>query len=59
MRYAEAFGGLGVRIERNEDIAEGVRAALAHPGIAIVEVAVARETIAVGQSLGAVGGRTA
>ena len=57
VRYAEAFGGLGVRIERNEDITDGVRAALAHPGIAVVEVAVAREAIAVGLSLSAVSPR--
>ena len=57
VRYAEAFGGIGVRIERNEEITDGVRAILAHPGIAVLQVAVARETIAVGQSLGKVAGR--
>ncbi len=58
VRYAEAFGGLGVRIERNEDIAAGVRDVLAHPGIAVLEVAVSRESIAVGQSLSSVAART-
>ena len=57
VRYAEAFGGLGVRIERNEEIVDGVRAVLAHPGIAVLHVVVARETIAVGQSLSRVSGR--
>ena len=57
VRYAEAFGGLGVRVERNEDVAEAVRAVLAHPGIAVLSVAVARETIAVGQTLGNVAPR--
>ncbi len=52
VRYAEAFGGLGVRVERNQDVAEAVRTVLAHPGIAVLSVAVARETIAVGQTLG-------
>ncbi len=51
VKFAEAFGGFGVRVERNEDIDGAIAAALAHPGIAIVEVAVAREAIAVGQFL--------
>ena len=51
VRYAEAFGGLGVRVEHNADIADGVRQVLAHPGIGILEVAVSEDTIAVGQSL--------
>jgi acetolactate synthase-1/2/3 large subunit len=51
VRYAEAFGGLGLRVERNEDVADALRVALAHPGIAVVSVAVARETIAVGTRL--------
>lgn len=50
-RYAEAFGGHGIRIDNNRDIADGVREALAHRGISILEVVVARETIAVGQTL--------
>lgn len=53
-RYAEAFGGIGIRVERNAEIAEAVRTALAHPGIAVLSVAVARESIAVGTSLSAV-----
>jgi acetolactate synthase-1/2/3 large subunit len=57
VRYAEAFGGLGLRVERNEDIAAAIRAALAHPGIAVVSVAVARETIAVGTMLSSVAAR--
>ena len=55
IRYAEAFGGLGIRVERNDEIAGALRAALAHPGIAVVSVAVARETIAVGTALSDVG----
>lgn len=51
VRYAEAFGGMGVRIEQNSDIADGVRQILDRPGIGILEVAVAEDTIAVGQSL--------
>lgn len=51
VRYAEAFGGLGIRVEHNEDVPDAIRAALAHPGISIVSVAIARETIAVGTAL--------
>jgi acetolactate synthase-1/2/3 large subunit len=52
--YAAAFGGLGVRVERNQDVAEGLNTVLSHNGIGILEVAVARETIAVDQSLSSV-----
>jgi acetolactate synthase-1/2/3 large subunit len=51
VKYAEAFGGIGVRIDHNADIADGIRAVLAHPGISILEVAVDPETISVGQTL--------
>jgi acetolactate synthase-1/2/3 large subunit len=51
VKYAEAFGGIGVRIDNNADIADGVRTVLAHPGISILEVAVDPETISVGQTL--------
>jgi len=59
VRYAEAFGGLGLRVERDEEIGDALAAALAHPGIAVVEVAVSREAIAVGQTLSRVSGRPA
>jgi acetolactate synthase-1/2/3 large subunit len=48
VRYAEAFGGLGLRVECNDDVAEAVQTALAHPGISVLSVAVSQETIAVG-----------
>jgi acetolactate synthase-1/2/3 large subunit len=51
VRYAQAFGGLGVRVERNADVAEAVRTVLAHDGISILDVAVSPRTIAVGQFL--------
>ena len=54
VHYAAAFGGLGVRVERNQDVAEGLRTILEHDGIGILEVEVARETIAVGQTLSTV-----
>jgi len=40
-----------VRVERNQDVAEGLRMILEHDGIGILDVAVARDTIAVDQSL--------
>jgi len=51
VRYVEAFGGLGIRVESNDDVPAAVQRALAHPGISLISVAVARETIAVGQFL--------
>jgi acetolactate synthase-1/2/3 large subunit len=51
VRYVEAFGGLGIRVERNQDVPDALRQVLAHPGIALLSVAVAREAIAVGQFL--------
>jgi len=51
VRYVEAFGGFGVRVERNADIADGLRQVLDHPGIGLLEVAVSQDTISVGQSL--------
>jgi acetolactate synthase-1/2/3 large subunit len=51
VRYAEAFGGIGIRVERDEEISEALATAIAHPGIAIVSVAVSRDTIAVGTRL--------
>lgn len=54
VKYAEVFGGLGIRVERNEDVADGVRQVLDHPGVSVLEVVMSPETIAVGQSLRAV-----
>lgn len=51
VRYAEVFGGLGIRVERNDDVADGVRQVLAHPGVSVLEVVMAPDAIAVGQSL--------
>jgi acetolactate synthase-1/2/3 large subunit len=51
VKYAEAFGALALRLERNADVPDAVRQALAHPGLALLSVAVSRDAIAVGQSL--------
>ena len=50
-RYVESFGGLGIKVDDNRDVADAVRQAQAHAGISLIEVAVARESIAVGQTL--------
>lgn len=54
VKMAEAFGGLGVRVERNQDVADAVRQVVAHDGVSILSVAMARENIAVGQTLGSI-----
>ncbi len=51
VRFAQAFGGVGVRVEHNADIGDGIRQVFDQPGIGILEIAVAEDTIAVGQSL--------
>ena len=51
VHYAQAFGGLGLRVERNADVPDAVRQVLAHDGVSILDVAVSPETIAVGQFL--------
>ncbi|MCC6315757.1 MAG: hypothetical protein IT337_17300 [Thermomicrobiales bacterium] len=55
VRYAEAFGGLGIRVERDRDVRDALRAALDHPGIALVSVAADRDRIAVGTRLSDLG----
>jgi acetolactate synthase-1/2/3 large subunit len=57
VRYAEAFGGLGLRVECNDDLAEAVHTALTHPGIVVLSVAVSQETIAVGTRMSEVAAR--
>ncbi len=52
--YAEAFGGTGFRVERNEDVPGAVQALLATDGIGVLQVMVDRETIAAGQQLSAI-----
>jgi acetolactate synthase-1/2/3 large subunit len=51
VRYAEAFGGLGVQVEQNADVAAGVREVLGHRGVSVLEVSVSPDAVAAGQSL--------
>ena len=51
VKFAEAFGGQGLRIERNADAPDAIRQALAYDGISIIEVAVDRDSIAPGVTL--------
>lgn len=56
IKFAEAFGGLGIRVEQDSDAADAVRQAIAHKGIAVIEVMVDRDTIAPGVTLSGVEG---
>ena len=51
VKYAESFGGIGVRVERDQDIADGVRQVVEHDGIGLLEIAVAENTLSVAQTL--------
>jgi len=51
VKFAEAFGGLGLRVETNGQAAEAVAAAIENPGITIIDVAVDPENIAAGISM--------
>jgi acetolactate synthase-1/2/3 large subunit len=43
VKLAEAYGALGVRAKRPEDLSGVLEAGLAHQGVAVIEVVVARE----------------
>jgi acetolactate synthase I/II/III large subunit len=51
VKFAEAFGGKGIRIEQDSDAEDAMREAIAHDGITVIDVAVSRETIAPGVKL--------
>lgn len=51
VKFAEAFGGMGLRVETNEQAADAVAAAIDNPGITIIDVAVDPENIAAGTSM--------
>jgi acetolactate synthase-1/2/3 large subunit len=57
VKYAEAFGGLGIRVERNEQAAEAVAAANANPGITVIDVVVDPENISAGVSMSSISNR--
>jgi acetolactate synthase-1/2/3 large subunit len=54
VKFAEAFGGKGIRIEQDSDAEDAIREAIAHDGITVIDVAVSRETIAPGVKLSSV-----
>lgn len=54
VKFAEAFGGIGIRVERNEQAAEAVATANEHSGISIIEVMVDPENIAAGVSMSSI-----
>lgn len=51
VKYAESFGGLGVRVDDNQDIVDGLRQVLAHRGVSLLEVITSRDSLAVGRFL--------
>lgn len=51
VKFAEAFGGAGIRIDHNDRAAEAVAAAIANPGITVVDVVVDPENISAGTSM--------
>ncbi len=57
IKFAEAFGGIGIRVERNDQAAEAVAAANAHPGITILDVTVDPENISAGVSMSSISKR--
>jgi acetolactate synthase-1/2/3 large subunit len=57
VKFAEAFGGLGIRVERNEQAAEAVAAANENPGITVLDVVVDPENIAAGVSMSSISKR--
>jgi acetolactate synthase-1/2/3 large subunit len=57
VKYAEAFGGLGLRVEQNGQAAEAVATAIAHPGISVIQVAVDPENISAGTSMASISKR--
>jgi acetolactate synthase-1/2/3 large subunit len=54
VKFAEAFGGLGIRVERNEHVVEAVAAANENPGITILDVTVDPENISAGVSMSSI-----
>jgi acetolactate synthase I/II/III large subunit len=53
-KFAEAFGGRGIRIEHTGDADDAIREALEGDGITILSAAVSRETIAPGVALSSI-----
>jgi acetolactate synthase-1/2/3 large subunit len=52
--YARAFGCLGLRVTRDAEVDEAIDTALAHPGVALVELVVDPEAITPRTTLSAI-----
>jgi acetolactate synthase-1/2/3 large subunit len=50
VRFVEAFGGFGVCVDHNRDVADGVHAVLIHQGIFLLGVKVDPRAITDGQT---------
>lgn len=57
VKYAEAFGGIGLRVEKNAQAADAVAAAIENPGISVIDVAVDPENISAGTSMSSISKR--
>lgn len=57
VKFAEAFGGIGLRVEQNSQAAGAVAAAIEHPGITVLEVVVDPENISAGTSMSSIAKR--
>ncbi|MCO5220769.1 MAG: thiamine pyrophosphate-binding protein [Thermomicrobiales bacterium] len=57
VKYAEAFGGQGFRVERNDQAADAIAAAIANPGISVIDVVVDPENISAGTAMSSISKR--
>lgn len=57
VKFVEAFGGMGIRVDRNEDVADAVAAMADHPGIGLLAVSVDPENISAGTAMSSLGQR--
>jgi acetolactate synthase I/II/III large subunit len=51
VKFAEAFGGIGLRVVCNSEAGDAVAAAIANPGITVIDVVVDPENISAGTSM--------
>jgi acetolactate synthase-1/2/3 large subunit len=56
VKFAEAFGGQGIRVDQDADAEDAIRAALAYKGMTVIQAMISRDTIAPGVRLSEVGG---
>jgi acetolactate synthase-1/2/3 large subunit len=57
VKYAEAFGGIGLRVGTNAQAGDAVAAAIENPGITVLDVAVDPENISAGTAMSSISKR--